>query len=330
MRRTWRPAGDHPRGRTVRRGLAAGALGTAVLDLVTWSDVALRGRPTSEVPGRTVETLLDAVGVSLGSTGAERDARRGAAGAAGGWAAGLGVAVAASAARRAGLRLPAPVAAVVTGAAAMAAADVPAAALGVTDPRSWSATDWVADAVPHLAYGVAVTSALRSAEREDAAERGTTDRRAPGSGLVLRSLLLGVAAGGRSTLGVAAPLLLTPRRVGGRGHGPLGGALALLALAGELTADKLPGTPSRLMGPALAGRVGAGALGGVLLARREGAVAVLPALAGAAGALAGSYAGASWREAAARRVPDLQAALAEDAAALGLAALAAGPGRRGR
>ena len=26
--------------------------------------------------------------------------------------------------------------------------------LGVTDPRTWAATDWVADVIPHLAYGV--------------------------------------------------------------------------------------------------------------------------------------------------------------------------------
>jgi len=28
------------------------------------------------------------------------------------------------------------------------------AALGVSDPRSWGATDWASDVVPHLAYGL--------------------------------------------------------------------------------------------------------------------------------------------------------------------------------
>jgi hypothetical protein len=31
--------------------------------------------------------------------------------------------------------------------------------LGVTDPRTWAAKDWVADVVPHLAYG-ALTAAV--------------------------------------------------------------------------------------------------------------------------------------------------------------------------
>jgi len=26
-------------------------------------------------------------------------------------------------------------------------------ALGLTDPREWSASDWASDVVPHLAYG---------------------------------------------------------------------------------------------------------------------------------------------------------------------------------
>jgi hypothetical protein len=28
------------------------------------------------------------------------------------------------------------------------------AVLGVSDPRTWSAADWISDVVPHLAYGV--------------------------------------------------------------------------------------------------------------------------------------------------------------------------------
>jgi hypothetical protein len=34
--------------------------------------------------------------------------------------------------------------------------------LGVTDPHTWTATDWGADLLPHLAYG-AVTSAVGGA-----------------------------------------------------------------------------------------------------------------------------------------------------------------------
>jgi hypothetical protein len=37
----------------------------------------------------------------------------------------------------------------------MASSDVPATALGVTDPRGWDRTSWLADLLPHLVYGVA-------------------------------------------------------------------------------------------------------------------------------------------------------------------------------
>jgi len=38
----------------------------------------------------------------------------------------------------------------------LVAANGPMTVLGITDPRTWSATDWVSDVVPHLAYGVVV------------------------------------------------------------------------------------------------------------------------------------------------------------------------------
>jgi hypothetical protein len=38
--------------------------------------------------------------------------------------------------------------------------NIPITALGVTGPRTWDATGWVFDIVPHLAYG-AVTAAGR-------------------------------------------------------------------------------------------------------------------------------------------------------------------------
>jgi hypothetical protein len=34
--------------------------------------------------------------------------------------------------------------------------------LGVTDPRTWSASDWMSDVVPHVAYG-AVTGSILAA-----------------------------------------------------------------------------------------------------------------------------------------------------------------------
>jgi hypothetical protein len=47
-----------------------------------------------------------------------------------------------------------PVAGLSVGLAAMAASDVPIAALGVSDPATWGVSGWAADIVPHLAYGL--------------------------------------------------------------------------------------------------------------------------------------------------------------------------------
>jgi hypothetical protein len=42
----------------------------------------------------------------------------------------------------------------------MLAADLTTAALGVSDPRTWDATSWLSDVVPHLAFGAVVYDAL--------------------------------------------------------------------------------------------------------------------------------------------------------------------------
>ena len=41
----------------------------------------------------------------------------------------------------------------------MTATDASSAVLGASDPRTWSAPAWAADAVPHLAYGAGVVLA---------------------------------------------------------------------------------------------------------------------------------------------------------------------------
>jgi uncharacterized membrane protein len=149
--------------------------------------------------------------------------------------------------------------------------------------------------------------------------------------LVVRALALGLAAGSRASLGVAAPLLgpvpahrLPTHRL--RRPAGVPRLVAGLAVAGELVGDKLPATPSRLerSGPDI--RAGSGAVGGLLLALRHHAeprATAAAVVAGAAGGAVGTGVGAAWRSAVARRGwPDLPAALAEDAVALGLAAWA--------
>lgn len=138
--------------------------------------------------------------------------------------------------------------------------------------------------------------------------------------MACRAVLLGVAAGCRSSLGVAAPLL------GGRAavSGPrrLVRAVVALGVVGELVGDLLPVTPSRLRPPGPQVRTATAAVGGALLARRAGVGVLLPAVLAAGASAAGTWGGAAWRRWAARRGPDWPAALVEDAVALTLARLA--------
>jgi uncharacterized membrane protein len=276
---------------TFTRGLIAGAAGTTALSAATHLGAALRGR------------------------GDAREAPRTALGALAGIGNGLGGGVLASLARGAGIRFPGPVGAVVTGAASLAAADLTAAAPGVREPREWTA----ADVLPHLAYGATVQAVVSALPTP--AERALPRQRARAR-LVGRSLLLGVAAGSRSALGISAPTLTAADT------GVLKRLGALASVAGEMVVDKQPGTPPRTEAPSLQIRLASGAIGGGLLARRAGANAALPVTAGLAGAAAGSFGGLAWRRWADERMPDRQAALLEDAVALVLSLAACLPGRR--
>jgi hypothetical protein len=291
----------------LKRGLLAGAAGTTLLNAVTYLDMAVRGRPASDTPERTVDAGLSKLGREVPGSSDQRSARRTGLGALSGIGSGLSIGVGASAARAFGLRLPGPVAAVATGAGAMVATNLPMTALGLTDPREWTATDWVSDAIPHLAYGIGAHAVLAATDHTPAPVPAAPT-------LVLKSFGLGLATGMRSSLGAAAPGLF--RR---EGVAPAGRALRAVAVGGELVADKLPKTPSRLEGPGLAYRAGAGADGGLLLARQAGAASGACLLAGALGAAASSYGGLAWRTWASKRRPDWQGALVEDGVALALA-----------
>lgn len=134
------------------RGLVAGAAGTAALNVVTYLDMAARGRSASSMPAEAAGKLAHVAGVGLGEGDTERNRTEGL-GALLGYATGLGVG-ASYGLVRARVHLPTPVGALLLGAAAMAGSDVPLTALGLTDPRSWPLSSWAMDVVPHLAYGV--------------------------------------------------------------------------------------------------------------------------------------------------------------------------------
>lgn len=146
-------------------GLAAGAAGTAALNVVTYLDMAVRGRASSELPAKVAGKLAEEAGVEplTGETD-EADNRRQASGAMLGYVTGLGLGVAYGLLK---MKVNPPVAAagVALGLGAMAASDLPATALKLTDPREWSGKAWASDVVPHLVYGLVTAAAYEGFAR---------------------------------------------------------------------------------------------------------------------------------------------------------------------
>jgi hypothetical protein len=131
-------------------GLAAGAAGTLALNVAGYMDMLVRARPASKLPTRVAARLADEFGLPL----YDEENRHEAVGALLGYSNGLGIGVAYGILRLVLPRPPAWLAGAALGSLAMAASDYPATRLGLTDPRQWSGADWMADVVPHMAYGV--------------------------------------------------------------------------------------------------------------------------------------------------------------------------------
>lgn len=158
-------------------GIVAGAAGTVALNVTTYLDMLVRGRPPSGLPAKVAGALADEAGLPLdfdldANDGEERDDsggrrasnRREAVGALLGYANGVGIGFAYGVSRLVLPRLPMWAAGTLLGSAAMAASDVPATRLGLTNPRTWRPVDWASDVVPHLVYGT-VTAATFEALR---------------------------------------------------------------------------------------------------------------------------------------------------------------------
>lgn len=335
------------------KGALAGAAGTLGLQIAGDVDRASSGNDPVPAPGGLAAAVVRGLGTRAPGRGRGRVLRQrlDAWGALGTAATGLSIGLVGSLLRSAGWR-PGPVAgALAAGAASLGVAEGTASWAGAPGPGG---TGWVRRTAPHLVFGALTHSALRAGLPDDAPVRRDGPPAHPADlALLVRSLLLGVAAGSRSSLGVASPVLARAVRSSGDGApSPLAGVdvaqraeVDLQALAprrgprtttvltsagavvGEMVGDKLPATPSRLSPSGLGARVVTAATGATALCRQHEATSFWPALAGAGGALAGARAGAAWRSAAGRWMPDWQAGLVEDGVALTLAAVAALGGR---
>lgn len=297
------------------RGAAAGAAGTTALNAATFLDMTVRGRAPSDAPQQVVSALAAAAGTGIPGGRRERARRLSALGTLTGLLTGVALGAGTGVLRSAGVRLPAMVGGPLLGLVAMAASDAPIAALRISDPRGWTAADWVADGVPHLVYGLTAHATLVAVSRV-AESREPLPSTSPAT--LLRAAALGAATGSRSTAGIAAVALTSSRNdrgvVASRLGSRTGTAVTALLAAGELVADKLPATPSRLSPPAVLPRAVLGAASAAAMAARDGHDAALPALVGLAGAAGASVVGMRLRATAARRFgSDLPGALVEDA-----------------
>jgi hypothetical protein len=128
--------------RRVFLGAVAGAAGTAALNIATYGDMVLRGRGESGVPSQMVKNAAEAAGIgALASDDETKGHRRD----------GIGALL-----RPAMRRVPVVLAGLAAGGAAMALSDIPIAKSGASDPRTWGAAGWAADAIPHVCYGLAL------------------------------------------------------------------------------------------------------------------------------------------------------------------------------
>jgi hypothetical protein len=162
---------------SILRGAAAGATGTAALNIATYLDMTMRGRPSSEVPAKVAGSLTQSVGIPLqaeaNSQGNISDEEKMKAkqrltglGALMGYATGLGIGALYGLVRPFAGRISIPLAGLVLGAAAMASSDVPATVTGATDPKTWGASGWASDIIPHAIYGLVTVLAYEAYQGE--------------------------------------------------------------------------------------------------------------------------------------------------------------------
>ncbi|MEV6812332.1 hypothetical protein [Micromonospora sp. NPDC051296] len=140
------------RGTALADGLIAGAVGTMALNVVTYLDIVARARPASQTPEESAGRVAGAAHVNLG-TPEQATNRRSGLGALMGYGLGVAAAVGFAALVR-GRRQPMLRATALLGGGVMTLSDGSLTLLGVTDPRQWRRVDWVADLVPHIAYGL--------------------------------------------------------------------------------------------------------------------------------------------------------------------------------
>lgn len=162
-------------------GMVAGAAGTLALNVAGYVDMLVRGRPASRLPADVAGKLAEEIGlpldfdIELDASASDDDdeddvnvrlaSRQEALGALLGYANGMGIGAAYGILRLVLPRPPTWLAGAALGSLAMAASDYPATRLGLTDPQTWSRADWMADVVPHMAFGVVTAATFEAIKK---------------------------------------------------------------------------------------------------------------------------------------------------------------------
>ena len=255
------------------KGAVADAAGTTALNAVGFADLALRGRPASNVPARGLGALA-------------------------GIATGLGGGTLAGQLRGAVRRL---------------------------RPLAFGAVVYATLPQSQAAAAPKAPSAPASEESQaGGAARGPAGPAAPASRVLEHAAVLGAATGMRSTVALAALILRRSDGLPTVLRHPAARWIAATADGAELVVDKLPGTPSRLDPPGLTGRLISASLAAAILARSEHRGPIPSMLTASVTALAVAKICHDTRAALARHLPDPVVAMAEDALAIGLAAIGSG------
>lgn len=150
---------------TVLKGLLAGAMGTVVLDIAGYADMALRGRSASNTPAKMVSVLTTMIHLPLSSQGDDAQDptaqnRESGLGALLGYINGLGTGVVYGLLRSLchDDEVSIPFASTLVGLASMAASDIPLVKLKVSDPKTWGISGWLSDFIFHFIYGLATVT----------------------------------------------------------------------------------------------------------------------------------------------------------------------------
>jgi uncharacterized membrane protein len=140
------------------------------------------------------------------------------------------------------------------------------------------------------------------------------------------ALLVGLASGLRSQMGLAAVVLRTEKEGLPSSLRTSAAARSVTVAAGaELVVDKAPWATSRLRPGPLVGRLVTGGLAGGLLAHAQKGPVIPAAALGSAAALLAAKVGHDARARAAKKVPDRAVAVVEDGVAIALAVVGTRP-----